>query len=198
VTSCRNFLCATKKSVLPNRHQLSHVVAVAIALRTYRFIGEGAVAFLVQECADRSRVLVGMAGDRERHKRCQLLLSAADWRQLCTLHPFGSRATRTDAVTLELQFIDENDYGDSLMIARASGCEGVSMRMQCGAPGRRELSTELSRWQWRYLTALDVVGQPNAQARHANRRKDTRSRSSLLRVVHRAKSSIPARAREDV
>lgn len=165
---------------------------MAIALRTYRFVGEGEVLFVVRECADRSRVLVSMEGNRERRGQCQLLLNAADWRLIRALDPFCSRATRKDAVAVELQFMDDNEYGDSLTIARALGCERVSVRMQCGAPGREELeiSTELSRRQWRYLTALDVVGQPCAQAPHAGPRMNAQSPSRLLRMVHRPQRSI--------
>ena len=175
---------------------------MAIALRTYRFFGESDVMFLVQECADRSKVLVSMESVWERRERCQLLLGSADWRHLCALQPFGSRATRTDAVTLELQFIDENEYGDSLTIARAPGGERVAVRMQCGAPGREELElvTELSRWQWRYLTALDVVGRPNAQACHAGPPTNARSRGSLLRMVnrHQAQGRQSSEAKSDI
>ena len=84
---------------------------MAIALRTYRFVGEGRVMFLVHEYADPASVLVGMERGVEQHERCQLLLSGADWRQLCGLDPFRSRANETGGISLELHFTDENDYG---------------------------------------------------------------------------------------
>jgi hypothetical protein len=165
---------------------------VAVALRTYRFIGESRTAFLVRECADPSRVLVAMEREGARHERCHLLLSAADWRQLRALNPFGARATRRDGVRLELHFSDDNDYGDSLTIARSAGSARVSVRMQCGAPGREdiELRMELTRWQWRYLTALDVVAPLCAQRHHTSRTTDARPPSHLLRVVPRAQPSV--------
>jgi hypothetical protein len=165
---------------------------VAIALRTYRFVGEGEIFFVVRECADRSTVLVSMEGCRKRREQCQLLLNAADWQLIRALDPFCSRATRKDAIAVELQFMDENEYGDSLTIARAQGSERVSVRMQCGAPDREELemSTELSRRQWRYLTALDVVAQPCVQAPRADPGMNTHSPSRLLRMIHPPQRTI--------
>jgi hypothetical protein len=165
---------------------------MAIALTTYRFVGEGQIMFLVHECADAASVLLGMERNGGRHERCQLLLSGADWRQLCALGPFHSRANRADGVTLELHFTDESDYGDSLTIGRSPGCERVCVRMQCGAPGREELelSTSLSRRQWRYLTTLDVIAHPHARAPHGRPRKHARSPANLLRIVRHAQRSV--------
>lgn len=185
---------ATARGALPHnsvptgRRRQSHDVVVAIALRTYRFIGESRIEFLVRECVDSSRVLVSMERPASRRERCQLLLSGEDWRQLCALNPFGAAATRPDAVRMEMHFRDENDYGDSLTIGRSARSGRMSVRMHCGVPGREdvELTIGLTRWQWRYLTALDLAGRPYLQGHHANRAPDAGSPSSRLRMVPRA------------
>jgi hypothetical protein len=146
-------------------------------LRTYRFVGEFNVTLIVQECAERENVIVRMEGDVGRGQRCQLVLTAAEWRRLCALKPLDAAVPVPGGVTIETHFIDQIEGGDSLTIGGSRDCERVHVEMWSGSPdsGGEDLSLDLSRQQWDFLTALPVVDEP---ARSAPR-EETRS----LRVL---------------
>jgi len=156
-------------------------------LRTFRFVGKSRAVFLLQECADRSHVVVRMEGDVARGEACQLLLTAAEWHRLCGLQPYRGWEPGPDAVWLEMHFIDEHDSGDSLTVAGLPDREHVHVEMWGGGPSGANyaLAIDLSREQWAYLTHLDIVDEPANGARRASYHLPFRVLPFLNRGVHR-------------